>query len=112
MIKLKLSLCRLLADGHANQNVCGSDIVCAAVSTLITTLVRRLLSLERSGQANKVRFQVERGHAGICCEDSIDARMAFAFAETGLRALAEDYPDYICIDHGRPKKSELFRKGR
>lgn len=112
MIKVQFSLCRLLADGHANQNVYGSDIICAAVSTLVTTLVRQLLYLERNGKVKKVQFQVAPGHAGICCADSTEARMAFAFAETGLRALAEDYPEYICIDPGRPKKSELFRKGR
>lgn len=112
MIRVKLSLCRLLADGHANQNAYGSDIICAAASTLVTTLVRQLLYLERNGLVKKVRFQVEQGHAGICCEDSYDARMAFAFAETGLRSLAEDYPDYVTVDPGSPKKKELFRKER
>ena len=112
MIKVQFSLCRLLTDGHAEQNIYGSDIVCAAVSVLITTLVRQLLFLERNGKVSKVRFQVEQGHAGICCEDSLDARMAFSFAETGLCAIAEDYPDYVSIVPGRPKKAELFRKGR
>lgn len=110
MIRVQFGTCRLLVQGHANQSAYGTDIVCAAVSVLVTTLIRMLLQIERVGQAHRVKFQAEPGHAGICCDDSLEARGAFYFVETGLRALADDYPEYVQIEQKKPCKRELFIK--
>ena len=77
--------------GHAGYAEHGKDIVCAAASMLLFTLIEYL---EKSGVKHSAH--AESGCAGVAVTDP-DRRTedAFDLVETGLRMLAERYPDYV-----------------
>lgn len=67
---------KLTVDGHANFGAKGEDIVCAAVSILVFTA------------AQDGTLEGTPGHAIVRSE-------SVQFAVTGLRLLADKYPDYV-----------------
>lgn len=81
----------LTATGHAGAAPHGEDLVCAGVSTLLCTLAAQL---EQSGCSSS---RLEPGCAELRAERTRTALAAFSFAETGLRLLAGQYPQYVCI---------------
>lgn len=110
MIRVQYGDCRLLVQGHAGQAEYGRDIVCAAVSVLVLTLLRALLEAERVNQVRGLKYQARAGHAGVSCEPTKAVRRLFDFTKKGLDALASRYPQYIRIREGTPHKRALFPK--
>lgn len=79
----------ILAEGHAQGGNYGEDVICAGVSVLLQTLALRLsgragCSAELGSGSALIRF-LRRGKAGQDVE----------FALTGLRWLAEEYPENV-----------------
>ncbi|MBP3370945.1 MAG: ribosomal-processing cysteine protease Prp [Clostridia bacterium] len=95
MTKIKIDRYSLIvtARGHAGWDKNGHDIVCAAESML-------LYALSDFAQA----------HGGICIEDDGYMRVEFPPQESeylyggfdalceGLRMLADEYPDHVCVE--------------
>ena len=79
---------QLTASGHAGAAPYGEDLVCAAISTLLCTLAAQL---EKTGGYARL----EPGFATLRAERTKQAAAAFAFAETGLRLLAAQYPRHL-----------------
>ena len=48
MIKIKISNNMIEISGHANFDEYGKDIVCASVSTLVTTIVNCIMNIDSS----------------------------------------------------------------
>ncbi len=90
MIRVCIGERVLLAGGHAGYGEKGQDIVCAAVSALVYTLVG---ALEDGGRLEssvlKAGLAVVRG-TGECGRE-------FAMTGQGLRLLARQYPEYISV---------------
>ena len=89
----------LYVKGHANYADNGKDIVCSAVSSLCTAFANTLLgygvpkSCIRMKEGNfLVKAYIVENHK--LCEG------AFDMAVTGLRGIAEEYPDYVFCASG------------
>lgn len=84
--------------GHANHEGSGGDIVCAACSVLIQSLVNTLYTMgakidwmQRPGEAHLDLT------AGRTLHKDIAARGAFRMACVGLQMLAQSYPKNVKI---------------
>lgn len=84
----------LLCQGHAGYADFGSDIVCAAISTLTQTLVMRLDDVTDTWSAS-----VEPGQVW-CYAKGYRAMESFETVLTGLKAVADMYPSYVWIEEG------------
>ena len=80
--------------GHAGYAAMGNDIVCAAVSVLVQTL---LLHMEYV--AEDYSAKIDNGYAKIHGIGK-DAVASFHTIMTGLAAVAEQHPKYISIEEG------------
>ena len=98
--KLKLEM-----NGHANAAEKGRDIVCAAESMLTQALLQTLLEmneekklwLEWTGSAAAGYLKME---AAPLDDYKAEVRACFRICVTGLRMLAEKYPEYIELEEG------------
>ena len=82
----------LTIDGHAGYAPKGQDIVCAGVSALEIALASWLAtndiphkSVIGESETDVIRCQDER------------ARPCFEMVWQGLKAMANSYPDYVCV---------------
>ena len=95
-------VCGLSVRGHAGYAQSGSDIVCAAVSILITTCVNALetvahirpIVVEKEKQA-LISVDLPKG---LSPESDHDARIILHTTLQGLRDVAEQYPSYLQIN--------------
>ena len=90
-------------DGHANYAPKGQDIVCAGVSALSFALVNALDKIDHeSGMAQMKSIADGEGHmrirARVCWENLSVIRACFLVTVTGLKMLAEQYPEYIKVE--------------
>ena len=92
-------LCSCGAIGHAGAGKTGTDIVCAAVSVLLRTMVsvlskRKGISVMSSApETGRLRLDIEWTAEG---RDFLFA--AGEFLITGLRSVAEEYPGNCKLD--------------
>lgn len=77
--------------GHAGYAEEGKDIVCAAASILLFTLIEHLEQLGVSYSSH-----AEKGSAGVAVTDP-DRRTGEVFdvIETGYKLLAQRYPEHV-----------------
>lgn len=91
----------LESKGHAGSDEAGKDIVCAAISALTLTLVNALRE-ERDIQFD---FDIDEAEgllrvSGVSCWGVVSRKRAedyFRMATIGLRAIAQNYPEYVSI---------------
>ena len=88
----------LTADGHAGYARVGQDIVCAAASSLISTLMLALNA--QLGRESDIFFDDPRDgpltiDAGPSKEDMPGAKMIFRTVACGLEALSYKYPENV-----------------
>ena len=94
MIRVTLRNDSLVIDGHAGYARKGSDIVCAAVSALTETAELAIESLTHSGiDTIKADGYVYMNLKGL---DSRGRTIIDALI-LGLSALAETYPEFVCM---------------
>ena len=80
--------------GHAGYAAMGNDIVCAAISVLIQTLVMHMENVTEEW----VAF-IENGYAHVQGKGE-KAVTSFETILTGLIAIENQYPQHIMIDRG------------
>lgn len=97
---------RIRVSGHADSGVYGHDLVCAAASTLVLTLMENVKRWEEDGKTRGTLMTVDSGEAEICAEVKaffrLDAMRIFDAIEAGFEVLAREYPDYIRIVKKEP----------
>ena len=89
------------AQGHSGYRPKGQDIVCSAVSILLYSYAAELLRL---GAKPDIRddgdvFEIRPGTGKGC-------RPAYDTVITGLRLLADEYPQHVCIKECHSERSE------
>lgn len=101
--KMDWKALKLVLRGHAGSAARGKDLICAAESMLTQALIRTLTDMEEEaklqmrwqGSAQLGTMDIEavpaEGHAE-------EARACFRVTVTGLRMLAEAYPEYIKLE--------------
>ena len=80
-------------SGHANFADYGKDIVCAAVSTLVTTTINNILSLDNKA----IKYEDTGDYILITNEDNEIANKILNNMLNMLNELADDYPKNINI---------------
>ena len=90
MIRVQFCNNSVTMEGHAGYGKKGSDIVCAAVSTLLYVQVRLL---EKQDKLRTCR--IEPGHVVLLLRDGADVSVL----EMGLRWLAGEYSQFVVIDN-------------
>ena len=83
----------LTVSGHSGYAESGRDIVCAAVSTLITTCAN---AMESAAGLVPLVSQDE-----AATEQEHDAQVVFRTVLQGLRDVAQEYPKHLKINDGR-----------
>ena len=98
-------VCGLRASGHAGYAQSGSDIVCAAVSTLVTTCAN---ALENVAKVLPVVTQNEKAAeiavslpAELAPTQRHDAQIILQTTLQGFMDIAAHYPKYLHIIDGR-----------
>lgn len=87
-------------DGHANYDEPGRDIVCAAVSVLVQTLIQSLEELT----SEKIKYVMIPGTVHIQFGDlSEQAQLLVNSFFVGVSMIAEEYPDNVKIIRDRCK---------
>ncbi len=81
----------LKISGHAGYAEKGSDIVCAAVTALAGTLER---CIQEAGEGS---CEWKEGETCFTASGTENLRLCFETIVTGLRMLAEEFPDYVTI---------------
>jgi uncharacterized protein YsxB (DUF464 family) len=87
------------AEGHANSDEEGKDIVCASVSTLLYTLKDSLEHCLMMLETDTLKASVKKGNAFVRCVPKEaymgNIEMIYWVILNGCYALAESYPDYV-----------------
>lgn len=85
--------------GHAGYAAAGNDIVCAAISILVQTLLQHLGKV-----AIDLAYKIDNGSAHIWAQGTT-AYISFRTIITGLEMLAEQYPEYVSLEEGCTMKT-------
>ena len=80
---------KLQISGHAGYAEKGSDIICAAVNALAGTLER---CIQEYGEGT---CAWDSGETAFRAEGTENLRPCFETIVTGLKMLAEEFPEYI-----------------
>jgi uncharacterized protein YsxB (DUF464 family) len=79
--------------GHADYAKYGQDIVCSAVSTMVTTTINDILCLDN----NSITYKSKEGNVLITNNDNEIANKLLNVMLNSLKELAKDYPKNIEI---------------
>lgn len=91
----------LVIRGHAGYSKCGTDIVCAGISTLGYTLINVLRELEKRGLAEKVSCGEGAGSLIITFYgESAELKAAYETVLIGFYMLQEKFSSYLRISRG------------
>lgn len=94
MIRITRTECSITIEGHAGYEEKGKDIVCAAVSTLIQTMVATIEQKEPEAIEYKLTpgdSEVFITHPSELTKTLIDAFFI------GVNEIADSHPDYVKI---------------
>lgn len=85
---------RLSIKGHADYDTLGKDIVCAAVSSIVTTTINNIITLEE----NTIKYDTKEGNVCITVLRNSDVtNKLLNVLMNMLKELATDYPQNIKI---------------
>lgn len=86
---------RMRITGHAGYDEIGKDIVCAAVSALVQTLAQYL-----GNTADLHYVDYDGAQIREIMADGREAMVAYETVMTGLRMIADQYPDNLLLTEG------------
>lgn len=94
MIEVRSCLGNITVTGHAGAGPPGHDLVCAAVSTLVQTLVSSLEELTY----DKIKCDLQPGRAVLEYRNlSPQGQWLVDSFFVGVQGVAEAHPDHVCI---------------
>ena len=79
--------------GHANYANYGNDIVCAAVSSIVTTSINSIIALD----GNAISVLEHDGYIKVIVNDNKMASTLLNVMLNELKELADDYPKNIKV---------------
>lgn len=93
---------RMRAKGHAGFAKYGEDVVCAGLSTLFVTVEEIIIEMRDEGLlAEEPEVQLCSGDVVLAMEPRekgrYKAETLWEFLRTGVKLLAERYPQYVVI---------------
>ena len=94
MIKVYVSRDRIELHGHSGYDIVGKDIVCSAVSSIVTTTINGILSI--NSDALKYSYKNDVMTIEIIKRDNVCDKLINNMIEL-LTSLAKDYPKNIIV---------------
>lgn len=105
MIEVSVEPCGIIVAGHANYAEHGKDIVCAAVTALVQTLIKSFDDLTH----DKIKWDIEPGTAFIKYRDLSEAgRLLVDSFFLGICQIVDEFPEYVKIS---TEMSENYSNG-
>lgn len=95
MIKVKVENSKISIRGHADYDTLGKDIVCASVSSIVTTSVNGILSLN----SDAIEYKSDEGLVIIDIIESDETTKVLLDNMVNLLTdLSKDYPKNIKVE--------------
>ena len=94
MIKVCVSKKEIEIKGHSNYDVVGKDIVCSAVSSIVTTTINGIISID--SEAISYKYHNDTMLITIKKDDEITSKLLNNMIDL-LKSLAKDYPKNINV---------------
>ena len=94
MIKVFVSKEKIELHGHSGYDIVGKDIVCSAVSSVVTTTINGILSI--NSDALKYSYKNDVMTIEILNRDSITDKLINNMIDL-LKDLSRDYPKNIIV---------------
>lgn len=95
MIKVKVKPETITVSGHAFYDKEGKDIVCSSVSSIVTTTVNGILSLDKKA----IKYSVKKGlvKINIISKDETTKKLLENMIDL-FKSLEKDYPKNIKVE--------------
>ena len=94
MIKVYVSKDRIELHGHSGYDIVGKDIVCSAVSSIVTTTINGIISIDK--KAISYKYQDDTMTIRIIKNDEITVKLINNMLDL-LISLSKDYPKNIIV---------------
>ena len=94
MIKVFVSREKIEIHGHSGYDVIGKDIVCSAVSSIVTTTINGILSI--NNDALKYSYKNDVMTIEIIKRDNVTDKLIINMIDL-LKDLSKDYPKNIIV---------------
>ena len=80
--------------GHSNYDIVGKDIVCSAVSSIVTTTINGIISIDED--AISYSYKNDKMTISNIKKDEITNKLLNNMIDL-LKSLSKDYPKNICV---------------
>jgi uncharacterized protein YsxB (DUF464 family) len=94
-------------NGHAGSDIKGFNVVCAAISILVRTVIRYIEGLNVTSFSKKL---LDNEVLFIVNSEVVEVKIAMAVFLQGLTDLASEYPDFITIERQIDGNQKRWRK--
>ena len=94
MIKVLVKKDLVVIKGHSNYDTLGKDIVCSAVSSIVTTTINGIISIDE--KAISYNYHDDTMEISILKQDEITVKLINNMIDL-LKSLAKDYPKNINV---------------
>ena len=94
MIKVKVLENIIEITGHSNYDTLGKDIVCSAVSSIVTTTINGIISIDH--EAISYEYHDDTMLIKVLKNDDITKKLLNNMLDL-LKSLAKDYPKNISV---------------
>ena len=94
MIKVLKEKDKIEITGHSGYDTIGKDIVCSAVSSIVTTTINGIISIDE--KAISYTYQDDKMTIRVLKKDEITDKLLNNMLDL-LKSLAKDYPKNICV---------------
>ena len=94
MIKVSIKKDLIEIKGHSNYDTLGKDIVCSAVSSIVTTTINGIISIDE--KAISYKYQDDTMTICVIKKDEITIKLINNMIDL-LKSLAKDYPKNIIV---------------
>lgn len=94
MIKVFIKKNEIEIKGHSNYDTLGKDIVCSAVSSIVTTTINGIISIDE--EAISYEYQNDTMTIVIRKSDEITVKLTNNMIDL-LKSLSKDYPKNIIV---------------
>lgn len=94
MIKVNVEKEKIEIIGHSGYDIVGKDIVCSAVSSIVTTTINGILSIDKD--AINYKYQNDIMTINVIKNDEITKKLLNNMIDL-LISLSKDYPKNIIV---------------
>ena len=94
MIKVLVSKKKIEISGHSGYDIVGKDIVCSAVSSIVTTTINGIISIDE--KAISYKYENDKMTITNLKNDEITDKLLNNMLDL-LKSLAKDYPKNINV---------------